>query len=576
MTADSTPGARRTAGAAARGAIGRFLGPLKSTRRVLAKDAVAGLPGAIGSVPDGMAAAVLAGVNPIFGLYASFIGPIVGGVITGTELAVIAPTSAAALAAGSTLTHFPAAERPDALFLITLVAGVLMIVAGALRFGRYTRFVSNSVMVGFITGVAVNILFGQLPDLTGVQTTGHRAIGKALFVITHPGQIDPATTLIGLLAFGLIAVGSRTRFRTAGALLALVVPSVLVVALGLDSVATVAGHGAIPRGVPIPTLPPLRAFDLNLLAGAAAIVMIVLVQGSGVSESTPNPDGSTPDANRDFLAQGFANVASGLFKGQPVGASVGQTALNVSAGAKTRWASIFSGFWMLVILLAFSGLVGKVALTTLAAILMFAAIGAIKPRSIELTARTGNISRIALVTTFVAVLLLPIAAAVGIGVALSLILQLNREALDLNVVRLAQQADGGVTVEPVPAALESGTVVVLDIFGSLLFAGSRTLEARLPDPAAAHGSAVILRLRGRTNLASTAMQVLARYARRLDAGGNRLFLSGIEPRLAERLRASHGLEALGPVELVPATHMLGESTREAYRQALAFVRSAQA
>jgi SulP family sulfate permease len=573
---DPTPGAPQKAGGGARDAVIRFVRPLRSNRRVLTKDAVAGLPGAIGSVPDGMAAAVLAGVNPIFGLYASFIGPIVGGVITGTELAVIAPTSAAALAAGSTLAHIPAADRPDALFLMTLLAGVLMAVAGVLRFGRYTRFVSNSVMVGFITGVATNILFGQLPDLTGVQASGSRAIGKAVHVLTHPGQIDLATTLIGLLAFALIAAGSRTRFRTAAALLALVVPSVLVAVLGLDSVATVAGHGAIPRGVPVPTLPPLRAFNLNLLAGAAAIVMIVLVQGAGVSESTPNPDGSTPDANRDFLAQGFANVASGLFKGQPVGASVGQTALNLSAGAKTRWASIFSGLWMLVILLAFSGLVGKVALTTLAAILMFAAIGAIKPRSIELTARTGNISRIALVTTFVAVLLLPIAAAVGIGVVLSLILQLNREALDLNVVRLVPQPDDNVTVEPVPAVLESGTVVALDVFGSLLFAGSRTLETRLPDPAGAHGSAVILRLRGRTHLASTALQVLARYAQRLDRGGNRLFLSGVEPALAERLRASHGLEALGPVELVRATHVLGESTREAYREALAFVRDTKA
>ena len=572
---DPPAGAPRTAGGGAWGAFTRFLRPLHTTRGVLAKDAVAGLPGAIGSVPDGMAAAVLAGVNPIFGLYASFIGPIVGGVITGTEVAVIAPTSAAALAAGSTLTHVPAAERPDALFLMTMMAGILMVVAGVLRFGRYTRFVSNSVMVGFITGVAANILFGQLPDLTGVQASGQRAIGKAVFVLTHPGQIDVPTTLVGLLAFGLIAVGSRTRFRTAVALIALVVPSAIVAVFGLDSVATVAGNGTIPRGVPAPGLPPLSAFDLDLLAGAAAIVMIVLVQGAGVSESTPNPDGSTPDTNRDFLAQGFANVASGLFKGQPVGASVGQTALNVSAGAQTRWASIFSGMWMLVILLAFSGLVGKVAITTLAAILMFAAIGAIKPDSIELTARTGNISRIALMTTFVAVLLLPIAAAVGIGVALSLMLQLNREALDLSVVRLVPQADDNVTVESVPAVLESGTVVALDIFGSLLFAGSRTLETRLPDPGTAHGSAVILRLRGRTNLASTAMQVLARYARRLDAGGNRLFLSGVEPKLAERLRKSHGLDAIGPVELVRATNVLGESTREAYRQALAFVRDAK-
>jgi SulP family sulfate permease len=132
-----TPRRPRTGRAGVRGAVVRFFRPLRTDGRALGKDAVAGLPGAIGSVPDGMAAAVLAGVNPIFGLYASFIGPIVGGVITGTELAVIAPTSAAALAAGSTLAHLPAADRPDALFLMTLMAGILMVVAGVLRFGRF-------------------------------------------------------------------------------------------------------------------------------------------------------------------------------------------------------------------------------------------------------------------------------------------------------------------------------------------------------------------------------------------------------------------------------------------------------
>ena len=87
-----------------------------------------------------------------------------------------------------------------------------------------------------------------------------------------------------------------------------------------------------------------------------------------MSESAPNPDGSSSDANRDFFAQGVGNVAAGVFQGQPVGGSVGQTALNIAAGARTRWASIFSGVWMLVILIAFSELVGDVVMATLAAV----------------------------------------------------------------------------------------------------------------------------------------------------------------------------------------------------------------
>ena len=114
------------------------------------------------------------------------------------------------------------------------------------------------------------------------------------------------------------------------------------------------------------------------VTGALAVAAVVLVQGAGVAESAPNPDGSFSKPNRDFVAQGAGNLASGLFKGQPVGGSVGQTALNIAAGARTRWAAIFSGLWLLVILIVFSGLVGRVAMPTLAAILIFAAAASIR------------------------------------------------------------------------------------------------------------------------------------------------------------------------------------------------------
>jgi sulfate permease, SulP family len=125
------------------------------------------------------------------------------------------------------------------------------------------------------------------------------------------------------------------------------------------------------------------------------------------------------DINRDIIAQGTANLASGFFRGVPVGGSVGQTALNVSAGGRTRWAAIWSGVWMLVILVLFSGLVAKVAVPTLGAILIFAAIGSLKPAEVATIWRTGLTSKIAVLTTFAATLFLPVAAAVGIGVALS-------------------------------------------------------------------------------------------------------------------------------------------------------------
>ncbi len=351
------------------------------------REAMAGLPGAIGSVPDGMAASLLAGVNPIHGLYASMAGPIAGGLFASTSLVVVTTTSAAALAAGSTLADISPAERPGALFLLTLLAGVLMVLAGILRLGRYTRFVANSVMVGFLTGIAVNIVLGQIPAATGAVGEGSIALTRAIDVVLHPDRVDLPTLAVTLSSIAILLFASRTRLRSVAALAALVIPSVIVALVGAQSVATVAETGSIPSGVPLPMLPQLSHLSFDLVAGALAVAVIVLVQGTGVSESAPNPDGSSSDANRDFVAQGVGNIASGVFQGQPVGGSVGQTALNVAAGARTRWASIFSGVWMLVILVAFSELVGDVVMATLAAVLIYAAIGAINGERVNLTIR---------------------------------------------------------------------------------------------------------------------------------------------------------------------------------------------
>jgi SulP family sulfate permease len=283
--------------------------------------------------------------------------------------------------------------------------------------------------------------------------------------------------------------------------------------------------------------------------------------------AVPNPDGSASDTDGDFKAQGVANIAAGLFRGQPVGGSVSQTALNAAAGARTRWAAIFSGVWMLAILSVLSGVVGQVAMPTLAAILIFAAVGSVKVDEIRMTLRTGASPAIAMTTTFLATLFLPIAAAVGIGVALSLLLQLNKEALDLRVVLLVPQADGRFTERRVPASLAGNEVALLDVYGSLYYAGARTLATLLPDPTNAEAPVVVLRLRGRTALGVTSFKVLTVYARQLEASGGRLFLSGVTPALLEQFRRA-GQAAADGIETFPATDVVGESSAEAYRVAV--------
>jgi SulP family sulfate permease len=241
--------------------------------------------------------------------------------------------------------------------------------------------------------------------------------------------------------------------------------------------------------------------------------------------------------------------------------------LNIATGARTRWATIFSGLWMAAILVAFSGLVGQVVMATLSAVLIVAAVGSLRTGAVRAILRTGRTSQIAVISTFVATLLLPIPAAVGLGVVLSLLMQLNQEALDLRLVELVPDEDGRFRERPAPTRLKSRQVILLDIYGSLFYAGARTLQARLPDPSGSEFPAVVIRLRGRAELGSTSFAVLSDYATRLDTVGGRLYVAGIDPVLLHQLQRNRTVERAGDVRLFEATDRIGEASLDAYHAA---------
>lgn len=551
----------------ARRAAVRWLASIRPRRRDLRADAVAGASNAIASVPDGMAMALLVGVNPAYGLYASFAGKIGGGLFSSTSLMVVTTTTAASLAAGSVLAELPEGGRDGAVVALTLITGIMLVAVGLLRLGRYIRFVSRSVMVGFLTGISVNIVLGQLPGLLGVEPDPGVAVQKALHVATHLPEIGVPSALVGLGALAGMVLLGRTRLRLVATLIAVTVTTAVVAFAGLETVGTVIAIGSIPVGFPGLTLPDWRDLvNVDLIAGAAAIAAIILVQGAGVAETAPNPDGSRSSTNRDFIGQGAGSLLAGIVHGIPVGGSVSTTAINLAAGARSRWSTVFGGLWMLVILLALGRLVELVPLPTLSAVLIYAAMLTLKPGVVRMVWRSGTTGRIAMSVTFLSTLMLPIAAAVSIGVICSLVLQLNKEQLDFHLVRLVYR-DGQAVERPVPAALPDAEPVVLDIYGSLLYAGARTLGARLPDPQGTRRPVVILRLRGRGSLGSTFFGVVATYADALAAAGGRLYLSGVDPAMVRRFERSQQAQVQQRITVVPATEVVGQSTRTALEDA---------
>ncbi|WP_216326525.1 SulP family inorganic anion transporter [Deinococcus aestuarii] len=550
--------------------------PGESRWSKLRQDTIAGLINAVVSVPDGLASAALAGVNPVYGLYTSIAAPVAGSALVSAQLMQISTTTASALAAGQAIAGYPAAQRDGALFLLVLLVGIFLAIFGILRLGRLVRFVSHAVMTGFLTGVAAVLVLDQLAPLVGYSPRGANEIVQFVDLLRNPSQFNVPTIVTGVVALALVFGLARTRLATLASLVALVVPTLLVALLGWGAVEQVADVSPIPRGLPTLTLPDLSLLSPALLLAAFSLAVVIAVQGAGVSQSVENPDGRPVNPSRDMIAQGVANAASGLLSGIPAGGSVGQTALNVSVGARTRWAGIFGGVWMLAIVLLFPSLVGRVPMAVLAALMIQAGASAINTREVRSIWKTGGAARWSILATFAATLVLSVPVAVAVGVGLTVILFLSSSASDVIVRERVTLPDGRVAEVVPPKTLPSEQVTVLDVYGSLFFAGARTLREALPSPQGSTRPAVVLRLRGRTRVGATLIEVLDDYADDLAEVGGRLYLSGVDGDVGEQLREAGKLDLDRSVHVVPAGDVIGASTDQAVTSARGWLGSTRA
>ena len=460
------------------------------------------------SVPDGLATGLLAGANPIAGLNAYLVGTTVGALAASSSFMVIQGTGAMAMIVADVPAVHASSDPARALFTLSVLTGVVMLVAGLLRLGTILRFVSNAVMVGFINAVGVNIILGQLADFTGYDAKGTNRVIRAIDTLLNPAEIHLPTLAVGIATIVLIIVLERTRLKALGLVVAIFVASAVPLVLGLDSVATLSDIGVIPSSLPRPELPEL-ALVPALLVPALSLGFVGLVQGASISANYPNPDGRYPDASRDFIGQGVANVASGVFQGMPVGGSLSGSAINKAAGARSRQALIIAGAVMAVVIVAFGGLIANVAMPALAGLLILVGYRTIKPDDLLSVWRTGLVQKAVLSVTFVLTMVIPLQFAVLVGVGLSVVLHAVRQSNRLTIRRRLVNADGTTVETDPPAELPANEVVVLQPYGSLFFAAAPTFEAALPNPtASSRGSVVIVRLRGRSDLGTTFMDVL--------------------------------------------------------------------
>lgn len=550
----------------------RFFDRLLS-RVSLRKDVPAGVVLGVESVPDGLAGGLLAGVNPVYGLYGYMFGTLFGALFTSSAFMAVQATGAMAVVISDVpQVQGGSPESEAALFTLTVLTGVVMLGLGVSRMGWIIRWVPNAVLTGFVNAVAITIVLGQLDNLTGYESVGENRVLRALDTILNVGSWLWPAVAVGVVTIVLIVLLERTPLGALGMVVAIAVGSTLVHVFDL-SVARLSDTTEIPSSLPAVAFPSLGLL-VSLLVPAVSLAFVGLVQGAAISSTIPNPDGRYPDPSGDFRGQGIANIGAGLLQGMPVGGSMSATSIVTTAGARSRLALIVAALTMIFVVLAFSDLVGAIAMPALAGLLIVVGFRAIDTHKVVMVARTGAVQATVMGTTFVLTLIIPLQYAVLVGVGMSVVLYVVRQSNRVRIQQWTVGQGGAIYEQPPPSEVGPHEILILRPYGSLFFAAAAGFEAALPEVTPrSRGSAVIISLRGKEDLGSTFINVVKRYAEALRARSSQLMISGASPRVVHQLEVTGTITTIGADHVYPATSVVTESTLHALHDAQAWASS---
>ena len=476
-------------------------------RAWLRGDLIAGLTVWAVLVPEALAYASIAGVSPVVGLYAAPGALILYAALGSSRQLVVGPMAAtAALSAATVAALVPIGGGRFAALTagLAIATGLAALIAGLLRLGFLASFISEPVLKGFIVGLALTIIIGQVPKLLGIEKGTGDFFEQLWHVITHLGDTQGLTFVVGLLSLAVIVGLRRFAPVVPGSLAAVLLGIAAVKLLDLDGVEIV---GSIKSGLPSFGLPGIRASDVGgLAAGGVGIMLVGFAEGLGAAKTYAAREHQQIDPNRELLGLGAANLASAVSSGMVVNGSLSKTAVNASAGARSQLSGLIAAALTIVTLLALTGLFEDLPEATLAAVVIAAVIelvdipGLIKlyrAYSRRLGREFGVVARpdfIAAIAALLGVTVLDTLPGLFIGITASLLLLIYRASRPY-VATLGKTAgpDGHYRdIDRHPNAHAPDHVAVLRVESGLYFANADTVRARILQTASSDGIRAIV------------------------------------------------------------------------------------
>ena len=500
-------------------------------------DVIAGLTVGVVAVPLALAFGITTGLGAAAGLITAIVAGLVAAVFGGSNVQVSGPTGAMTVV----LVPIVARYGAKAVFVVSMIAGVFLVVAAIARLGRYIAFIPWPVVEGFTVGIAIIIFLQQVPPALGVAKPHgeNTAAVAARAVIKSFGSGSVQAIGIVVLVAAIMIVLPRIRRSLPASLIAVLVATIVAQLTSLD----VGRIGSLPSSLPLPSLPDTSAGQIkDLVSAGVAIALLAAIESllsarvaDGMSDTTRH------DPDRELFGQGLANIVSPLFGGMPATGAIARTAVNVRAGARTRVASITHAI-VLVLVVFFGGrLVSHIPLAALAGVLMVTALRMVEIHNVRSVMRSTRSDALVLVLTATATIAFDLIVAVEVGVAVAVVLALRHVA-----------RSSGAELEPLPldetvtdgeeARLLHEHIVVYRLDGSLFFGAAQRFLTELT--AVSDVKIVILRLSQIQVLDATGAQALGEIVAELESRGITVLLKGLRPRHRRVLLAVGTLDHL--------------------------------
>jgi sulfate permease, SulP family len=510
-------------------------------RRWLGRDVVAGLTVWAVLVPEALAYATIAGVSPVVGLYAAPAALLLYAALGSSRHLVVGPMSATAALSATAVADVAGGPHDVAALTAALavVTGCAALLAGLLRLGFLSNFVSEPVMKGFIIGMALTIIIGQLPKLCRLGGGDGDFFEKAWDLLGSLGDTSLTTLAVGAASLVVVLVLRRVAPQVPGSLVAVALGVLAVKLLSLDSHG-VSIVGSISSGLPHVGMPDVGTGDYGRLAGAGiGVVLVGFAEGLGAARTYAAREHYDIDANRELLGLGGANIAAGLASGMVVNGSLSKTAVNGAAGARSQMSGLVVAVLTVVTLLLLTGLFEDLPEATLAAVVVAAVIELVDIPALQdlrraFTPQLRAIYGVAAQPDFLAalaalfgVLLFDTLPGLFIGVGVSMLLLVYR-ASHPHLAVMGRTADGSgfVDVSRDPAARPVPGVVVLRPESGLYFANAQAVRDQIR--AAAVGDdvrAVVIDAQTVPSIDLTAVRMLDELADDLEHDGIRLVVA---------------------------------------------------